>query len=239
MSIRSGERAPYAPPSAVLGVIKGFRDRGLATPFTAEVLLRAGVSESLVPRTLNALEDLELIDPDGKPTPQMEALRRATSEEYPSRLAEIIKSVYSEVFQFVDPATADTTRVNDAFRAYEPVGQRPRMVSLFMGLCQEAGIVAASPRKPVPTNGKPRQTAVPRSTRKADAFNGPSVSARARIRNDSGGITPGAITGLLGSLPAEGESWTTERKRAFLKLFESNLDFFYLIRPETPTVPEE
>jgi hypothetical protein len=239
MPIRSGGTAPYGPPAAVLTVIKGFRDRGLATPFTPEVLLRAGITESIIPRTLKSLEGLDLIDKDGMPTPQMEGLRRATTEDFPARLEEVIRSVYAEVFQFTDPAKDDATRVADAFRAYEPVGQRNRMVTLFMGLCETAGIIAKKSAA-VNTPAAIRVRMQPRAPRPGAQNGRPAtVGPRARIRNDGDGILPAAITGLLASLPAEGEGWTKERRDAFYATFGSVLDFCYPIVVPAPIAATE
>ena len=88
MPIGTGETAPYAPPATVMQVITAFRDRGLSTPITSDVLLRASINESLVPRTLRGLQLLELIDDAGNPTPALEGLRRARSEDFRKRLAE-------------------------------------------------------------------------------------------------------------------------------------------------------
>lgn len=238
MPIRTGTRAAYAPPAAILEVVRGVRDRGLTAPFTNDVLIRAGISESLAPRVLKSLEDLELIDEKGMPTPQLEGLRRATSDDFKIRLEEVIRAVYAEVFQFTDPAKDDLRRVDDAFRAYEPAGQRARMVTLFMGLCAEAGIVTAAPRKPTPSNGKPRSSA-PTASRKPDTHRPPSVGANARVRNNENGLIPSAITGLLGELPAEGDGWTKQRRDAFLRLFGSALDFIYPRQGEAPHGDDE
>ena len=224
MAIRSGGRAPYAPTAAVLAVIRAFRDRGLTTPFTQEVLLRAGISESLVPRTLNAMEDLELIDKDGNPTAALEALRRATTDEFKTRMEEVIRSVYAEVFQFTDPAKDDTTRVTDAFRSYQPVGQRDRMVSLFLGLCMAAGIVPeGTVKKTPPTNGQYKATKFvrrPPATREAE-------SPPQQLHVMKSGAIPAPIQGILAKLPPEGTGWTLAERARFLAVFTTNLDFVF------------
>ena len=162
MAIVTGGTAPYAPPATVLQVIEAFRDRGLTTPITIDVLLRASVNESLAPRTLKSLEVLELIDGDGAPTPAMEGLRRAPQEDFRKRMEELVRGVYAEVFKFTDPATDEPSRVADAFRAFNPIGQRGRMVTLFMGLCEAAGIVPeGTTRKPASSSGS-KTPAAPR-----------------------------------------------------------------------------
>ena len=129
---------PYAPASAVLEIISRRRHRGLPIPINADVLSRASVSASLIPRTLQALQVLDLIDGDGNPTAIFEAIRTAPEAEYQRRLEDWLEGTYAEVFTFVDPAKDDEVRIRDAFRSYNPAGQQERMVTLFVGLCTAA-----------------------------------------------------------------------------------------------------
>jgi hypothetical protein len=239
--IRSGGPGPYAPPAAILEVIRGFRDRGLATPFTADVLVRAGVSESLVPRTLKSLEVLELIDAAGMPTTVMEGLRRATSEEFPQRLADALRAVYVEVFNFVDPAADTPERVADAFRAFDPIGQRGRMVTLFLGLCEAAGIIpdGTARKQATPTGG--RSGATPRRKPLLPSKSaGPSgrhivnLSKIKAFRDEPNGNIPPAIGGLLASLPRGGSGWPQAQRDRWVKTFEAVLDFAIPVRDIEP-----
>ena len=148
MAVTKEKSAPYAPPSAILELIKRHRTRGLPSPVNSEVLERAGVSDSLIPRTLQTLQILELVGRDGKPTETFEGIRLAPEGEYQQRLGEWLKATYADVFSFVDPSEDDETSVRDAFRSYKPVGQQPRMVTLFLTLCRAAGLVADKPPKP-------------------------------------------------------------------------------------------
>jgi hypothetical protein len=228
MALRSGERAPYAPPAAVLAVVRAFRDRGLTTPFTQEVLLRAGISESLVPRTLKSLEDLELIDQVGNPTDALESLRRATSDDFKPRLAEVVRKVYAEVFQFTDPSTDDTARVTDAFRAYEPVGQRDRMVTLFLGLCVAAGIVAESAvKRASASNGQARPSKKPVVRLVAKPLPPePHDNFTPKMKS---GSAPQAVLGILSKLPPEGSGWTQAERDKFVEVLGTVLDFVFPI----------
>src|SRR5688572_7472873 len=142
MTVTPDRPAPYAPATAVLAMIERHRSRGLPTPINADVLARASVSASLVPRTLYALQTLDLITESGEPTEVFERIRRSPEAEYKQRLLEWLNGAYADVLQYIDPATADEVAVRDAFRAYNPVGQQARMVTLFMGLYAAAGVVA-------------------------------------------------------------------------------------------------
>lgn len=145
MPVTANAPAPYAPASAITDIVSRHRSRGLPSPITMEVLSRAGITDSLVSRTLQALKTLDLIDQDEKPTPTLEALRLVPEADYRERLGEWLNNAYADVLKFVDPATADETALRDAFRSYTPIGQRDRMVSLFIGLYAAAGI---GPEKP-------------------------------------------------------------------------------------------
>lgn len=170
MAVTPSSPGPYAPAKAVLEVVTRHRSRGLPSPVNGEVLGRAGISDSLIQRTLLALETLDLIDDNGSPTPTFEGLRLAPEGEYQQRMADWLNSAYADVLRYVDPQSADETAVRDAFRSYSPVGQQPRMVSLFLGLYAAAGI----------GREKPAATRQPRKGRAAAAANGSNASSAAK-----------------------------------------------------------
>lgn len=222
MPIRSGDTAPYAPPATIMHVVNTFRDRGMTAPIAPDVLLRAGVGESLVPRTLRSLEGLELIDEQGNPTAAFEGLRRASSDELRQRLEAIVRSVYAEVFQFTDPAKDDVDRVADAFRAYEPIGQRGRMVTLFLGLCEAAGIIPESTRR---ASATARPAIAKKVVPKRVTDSHKNGSGEAPHRGIHTGAVPPAIAGLFASLPPDGRGWTQAQRDKWVKIFETVLDF--------------
>ena len=139
--------APYASSKAVLIVFKRLRDAGLPEPLTLEGLERVGVPSTMTGTVLKALRFLELVDEGGNRLPGFERLRRASSVDYQATLAEIIRESYINVFQIADPVRDSYEQLHDAFRGFDPENQRPKMVRLFLGLCEEAGIVSTQPQR--------------------------------------------------------------------------------------------
>lgn len=198
----------------------------MQAPFNDDVLSRAGVSSSLIPRTLQALRVLDLIGEDGTPTETLELLRRSPESELQGNLAAWIRVAYADVLAFADPADSETT-IRDAFRVYNPVGQQDRMVSLFMGLCSAAGM-RADPVK----ESRPRQ-----QTRKPPASAPKPSAKRTTSRKQSSAIDqatgiPAPLLGLLSNLPSEGETWTKADREKFVTAFGAVLDFCYTIKDD-------
>ncbi len=239
MPIRTDKPAPYAPVAAVLSVISGYRDRGLSKPFTLDVLERAGVGSSLASRTLVALQGLDLIDDGGQPTEALEGLRMAASEDFQDRLTAVVKAAYHDIFQYTDPAEDPRGRIEDAFRAYKPPGQRKRMVILFLGLCQAAGMIPEDAPL-AKTVLKPRTHTRTRSTKKAATSVRSTTPSQSKQKIGSG--VPAPIAGLLTAIPADG--WTQDERDKFVATFKAVLDFSVPIReneewPQTEPVEGE
>lgn len=232
MAVTANSTGAYTAGTAITTILRRFRDKGLTTPITADVLVRAGVSESLIPRTLQSLQILELIDDTGQPTPTLLKMRSVPESEYKATLAEWIQAVYAEVFAFADPRTDDPVRVRDAFRTFTPHGQQDRMVALFMTLCAEAGIIdqakrqesKGTVRKPVATN-RARAASVKAPTSKG------TLATPVQQQPVHGHGLPPALSGLLQSIPTTG-GWSQESRDRFMTVFGSVLDFAVPIRPD-------
>lgn len=222
MPVTQDKAAPYAPPSAILDIVERYRNRGLPFPVNSEVLGRAGIAESLIPRTLQALQTLDLIKDTGNPTETLEGIRLAPEAEYKLRLEDWLKSAYADVFAFVDPAKDDESRIRDAFRSYQPIGQQGRMVTLFQGLCAAAGIISEKPSAP---RAAPRVVARASLKPKPPAPTGRSGPRLRDLVAKPPSALPSPIAGLLEKLPPEGEGWTAAERGKFLATFEVVLDF--------------
>jgi Family of unknown function (DUF5343) len=234
MPLQAGETAPYAPPKTVIDVITRYRDRGLAKPFTQEVLARAGVSGTLTARVLQSLKLLDLVDDSGYPSEPLEDLARASQEEFKERFAAMIRAIYADVFAFADPSTDDPDRIRDAFRSYNPRGQQERMVTLFLGLCEFAGIVSEVPKRPVgPRRSEPRAT---RASTSRNAGSGGAATTRKRRSSPALDFArpsdrmPQMILALLAELPEAGGQLTDADRARFKTMFGTLLDYYYPVQ---------
>lgn len=152
--IESDGPAPYAPPATLMSVVN--RHRQVAIPhFDVPTLERIGVSESLAPRTMQALRLLDLVSEEGNPTPAFEALRKSATPDFQGALASVVRDAYGPVFSIVDPTTATVSQIEDAFRHFSPAGQRGRMVTLFVGLMIEAGMRDDNSKRQIPQKQRP------------------------------------------------------------------------------------
>ena len=239
MAVTQDKPAPYASPSTIIALIERFRDRGLPSPINADTLSRAGVSDSLVSRTLQGLVALDLIDEEGGPTATFDSLRIAPETEYQDRLKEWLNGAYADVLAFVDPAADDETRIRDAFRSYKPHGQQARMVSLFLGLYAAAGVRQERQQAPRPQrqarNGAKQ---APRSRPSATATQ--KRNQPKRNTPDATTALPAPLSGLLEKLPCEDRGWTKDQRDSFYKTFGVVLDFcFPIVSEEALSMPEE
>ena len=235
MPVTADSPAPYAPGSAVLGVLGRHRTKGLPPVVDLDVLTRAGVPETLAPRTLQAIKALDLIADDGMLTDTFEGLRLASESDYQQRMGGWLRSAYADVLTYVEPETATEVQLRDAFRTYKPTGQQTRMVSLFQALFAAAGLAPERQRqspKRIPSGGgsaKPKMAAARLTPSRAHAAFDDSVPAKQQSPTPQG--LPPALTGLLASLPVDGH-WTQAQRDKFMTAFPVMLDFAFEIVPE-------
>jgi len=206
----SRPRAPYASTGSITKVIEKHRQVGLQT-MSLQRLEQIGVTESLAPRTLQALVFLGFYDENGSVTPEFDALRHAEKHEFKPRLAALLREAYAPVLEVLDPATATPLDVENAFRGYLPTGQLARIVQLFMGLMIYADLMPEDRRRPPPSAERSPGASRARSSARgktkdvtADIIRGESVretspetSSPARD-GKADGITPEQVKVTLG-----------------------------------------
>ena len=189
---------PYAATANVVAIIERARTRNLPETVTNDFLGLAQIPEVVYGRVRQALEFLDLIHEDGRPTANLQSLAKAPESEYLQVLATCIREAYRDDFQRIDPSQDNQGQIIEAFRRYQPRSQTSRMVMLFLGLCRTAGIPvldAPRERKMQPkTNGLRRTSATsarPAPIRAAPKSYGPSGTYLDRL------LTRGVPTALF------------------------------------------
>ncbi len=138
---------PYGPGARTVAVINRIHEGKSGSPLTPAKLAALGVAEGNAVRVQRSLYFLGLIDEEGNLTEGATRLRKAASGEYAEALAEIIRDKYAPIIEMYDPATATGLDLNNAFRQYEPAGQKDNMIRLYTALCQEAGLMPTTEKK--------------------------------------------------------------------------------------------
>lgn len=174
----------------------------------------------------------------------MVALREASRDEFPTRLAEVVTAAYAEVFAYKDPATDTPADLEEVFRFYKPPSMQPRMLRLFYGLCHAAGLVAEVPAvenkgdDTVAGNGTAK-----RSSERASSKRSAKPASTAKLTPPpppppppSKGL-PEIVAAVVAKLPTKGEKWTSAE-------FEWWIEMMRLAAPreydfETPAGEEE
>lgn len=231
MTLSPNGPAPYTSSNAATTVLEINRDRGLSGPITADTLVRAGVSESIARRTMQSLVVLGLVGEDGSVSETLRAFNQARGDtEYKELLEAWLRDVYSDVLNYADPEKDDLKRLTDAFRGYEPAGQRSAMAGLLVGLWRHAGLPTAepekqsSPRKRKPSTAKTSKAQDPQG---ASGGHGEakSTSASTRAPQSVAADLPPGLLGLLQQIPRGGASWSSDQRAGFLAAFHAVLDF--------------
>lgn len=232
-TLRSDEYMPYAPAKPVLDIIHRFRERGLPDVLSRQELHRLGSAEGNSDRVQKTFQFLDLIDQSAKRTPQFDRLGKASTSEYESVLAEIVRAAYAPILAIVDPQVDTDIAINDAFRHYEPAGQRKQMVVLFLALCREAGLArgAAAERKNSPKrDSTPARSTARRPTRTIERTEEVAAS------DEPPGSGYRLLSALIQQLPKDGK-WTQNRRDRWLQAFTANIDL--LVEVTDDRIPEE
>jgi len=230
--------APYAPTKTVIDVIKRIREKGFPSdPMTTGTLETIGIPSTMIGPTLKALVFLRLLDEGGNRMEDFNRIQRAATEEFPGLLAEIIRKAYLPVFTIVDPGQDDLTTISDAFRKYDPVNQRQKMIRLFMGLCEEAGIIKSQPkRRRLSRLSKSKEKLEKSSlikpvTRMKQANTETERSYTINRDRDEIAANYRLISAIIQQLPDSGY-WNSQKRKLWLDAMTSAIDLLIELRDE-------
>lgn len=151
----------------------------------------------------------------------------------PSVVTAVVREAYGRILQIVNPAEDSNTAIEDAFRGYDPAGQRPGMVSLFLALCREAGIMAGGAVERRPRSRKSAQGSTA-SNLKAFAANSSTAQAKSSASDDpalSASDSSGSgeladyrlLVHMISQLPRHGR-WTQDRRDRWIQAMSANVD---------------
>ncbi len=221
------EFVPYAPGNRTVDVIRRIRDGKAGSALSSDQLQSLNVPQGNADRVQRALMFLGLISsaPDFTLSESAVALRKAHGDaEYQRLLGDILKHAYAGVFEIVDLTTVSRTDLVNAFRRYDPAGQRDNMISLYVALCREAGLM---PSEPEPIRK-------PQHAKKGGAPSKPTATPKKRFV-DSGGILHPVIDVMLSDVKQKfvAGKWTKQERDKFAHVFPIMLDTYLPVSEET------
>ena len=234
MLIDEPDFIPYAPGNRVVSVVQRLHKGTAPQALTAKALVSLGCPEGSADRIQKALRFLGLITPEFELTDTSVKLRKATSDEYQPLLAEILKAAYMPIFESYDPATASGIDLDNAFKPYDPAGQRKYMVALFMALSREAGLAPAAsvgPRRGRPPGGPDtKKKQPPKVGGKTEQVLGPPIPQTTQPTRTlaQGTLFHPAIDIFLSEARKiiESDGWTLEARDRLVQGFTTQLDMF-------------
>jgi hypothetical protein len=231
---------PYAPAAPVIGLLRRLREGKLPDPLNPTTMLQVGIAEGNAPRIFNAMRFLRLINDQGGRTAEFDRLRRVSTEEYPRALAELVQAAYAPVLTIVDPAVDNDIAIADAFRGFEPIGQRSKMVAFFSALLREAAMLPGGPittrqRTMKPRPERPAKAPTGTTTARPTARPTGPASGQPVVTDDappSGGPDYRLLSALVQQLPREGR-WSQERRDRWIGAITATIDLLVEVEEVT------
>jgi len=230
---------PYSPGNRTVDVVSRIHEGKTPQVLTLKALQSLGVPEGNAARVQKTLRFLGLITPEHQLDGAAVRLRKATSDEYQGTLAELIRAAYQPIFESYDPATATDTDLNNAFKPYDPAGQRQNMIGLFMPLCREAGLAPQSPD--VRKRGRPSVATTVRRSRESQKGEPKEQKAAPPVAGIQPAIQTAKFDGVLfhpaidamlreARKVAESDEWTIEARDRIVSGFQTLLDLFMPVK---------
>jgi hypothetical protein len=223
---------PYTAPENVMRVVKRIRQVGPPPIVTPEYVKQLGIVEELAKRIVQTLEFLGLVTEDGVPTEVARALHAAPEADWQRVFQGTLLKAYAPIFRVVDPQKASRLQVRDAFRTSVPMGSQERMVTLFLGLCAEAGFQVAEP----PTNRPARNGKAARTLRVSSRTFVPIQPAAEPVasqnrseRDEAERRRHTAIEGWIQEIPPLGSPWSRDDFDSWLATLRTMLERLYHI----------
>jgi hypothetical protein len=223
--IQAAGEAAYGSPASVIRVLRHFRQREVPEVLTNTTLTQLGIKDSLIRMTWRSLVFLGLIAEEGTTTDKFRSLRFATDDQYGQVLADIITDAYSDVIAVAPPESSNRGQLFNAFRPYTPASQHDRMITLFLALCEEAGMVVAQPAKRSaprkPLEGHTARTKLPKPKRTDGQGNPEGQKGGGLAPKPSYGHSDPLVSALVAKLPPGGTVWPKLERDAFIAAFEA------------------
>lgn len=221
----SGYR-PYATPTALVQVIRGWRQRNLPDSVTPQYIQSAfGISAAMASRVLKGLLFLGFVGGYGQPEAKLESLVRSASDgEFQRHLRTAIEIAYRDILKAAHPSQSAFHQIVAAFRPYEPASQHYRMAVLLIGLCREAGIAVQ------------QEIRLPRQQPRERATNSSDNTSEAEVLDSAPAQRSPALWGLIRDLPDPGSVFPLDKRGAWLESMRAALAYTYA-EPEDETGP--
>lgn len=211
---------PYAPGNRTIDVIRRIREGRSGNSLTTAQLQSLGVPAGNADRVQRALVTYGIIEADDFAlTPAAVALRKAVDDEYPALLAGLIRKAYAGVFEIIDPATATRNDLVNAFRPYDPAGQRDNMIALFVAVCREAKLMSG--------DAEPQRRPTGAAKKVAASVKSAPTATKKRF-TDSGAFLHPVLDMMLADVKQKftAGAWTKEERDKFVTIFPLTLDTY-------------
>lgn len=158
---------------------------------------------------LQSLQYLGLIDGDGRPTPALKQLVKASGAEYGPALRKIVTAAYGFIFpDGLDLKTTTTNKLEQKFREQKAQGSTIyKGIAFFLACCKDAGIeVSKFVKTPTVTPTRPPRRSGVGGRNNEELDDDEDDDARSQVDTDLAGVHP-LIRGLIKELPEPGEAW--------------------------------